>query len=93
MEGFEWDPKKAAANLDEHKVDFADAAVSLSDPLALTTDDPDSVDEQRFITLAMDPQARLLVTVHAQAEENTRIISSRKASPGERKHYMRHKDA
>jgi uncharacterized protein len=87
MEGFDWDPKKAATNLRDHKVDFADAAVSLSDPMALTIDDPDAVDEQRFITVAMDPQARLLLTVHAQDEELTRIVSSRKASPGEQKQY------
>ena len=55
--------------------------------MALTIDDPDAVDEQRFITVAMDPQDRLLLTVHAQDEELTRIVSSRKASPGERKRY------
>ena len=29
MEGFEWDPVKAAENLKKHEIDFADAAVAL----------------------------------------------------------------
>ena len=42
MDGFEWDPAKAAANLAKHKVDFADAALSLEDLRALTISDPDA---------------------------------------------------
>ena len=38
---FEWDPGKAAANLEKHGVDFADAAVALEDQCALTIEDPD----------------------------------------------------
>ena len=87
MDGFEWDPDKATANLAKHQVDFADAAASLSDEMALTRDDPDAQGEQRFVTVAMDPQGRLLVVVHAEAGPNTRIISARQASPGETKAY------
>lgn len=36
MDGFEWDPRQAAANLAKHRVDFADAALALEDPRALT---------------------------------------------------------
>lgn len=32
----EWDPDKAAENLEKHGVDFADAATILSDEMALT---------------------------------------------------------
>lgn len=92
MDGFEWDPGKAEANLLKHGVDFADAAVSLEDPNALTAPDPDAVDEERFVTMAMDPNGRVLITVYAYAGENLRIISARKASPGERKRYQ-HPDA
>jgi len=45
MDGFEWDARKASANLIKHGVDFADAAVSLEDVRALTAPDPDAVDE------------------------------------------------
>jgi uncharacterized DUF497 family protein len=87
MDGFEWDPAKAASNLRKHKVDFADAAVSLEDPRSLTTPDPDAAGEERFVTLAADPEGRVLVTVYSYSGDNRRIISARKANPGERKRY------
>ena len=88
MDGYEWDPAKAAANLKKHKVDFADAAVSLEDPKAFVVPDPDASGEERFICLAADPEGRVLVRVYARDEDDkVRIISSRKASPGERRQY------
>jgi hypothetical protein len=87
MHGYEWDPAKAAANLKRHKVDFADAALSLEDPDALIATDPDASDEERFICLAADPEGRALVTVYAHRGNNIRIISSRAASRGERRRY------
>lgn len=87
MDGYEWDPAKAAANFAKHKVDFADAALSLEDSLALTMPDPHAVGEERFVALAADPTGRILVTVFAHAGANVRIISARRASPGERKRY------
>jgi uncharacterized DUF497 family protein len=89
VDGYEWDPAKAAANLAKHKVHFADAALSLEDPRALTMPDPDAVDEERFIALAADPTGRVLVTLFTYAGSNIRIISARRASPGERKRYER----
>jgi uncharacterized DUF497 family protein len=87
MDGFEWNPAKAAANLAKHKVDFADAALSLEDPRALTIADPDAIGVDRFITLAADPTGRILITVYSYSGTNRRIISARKASSGERKRY------
>jgi len=89
VEGYEWDPAKAAANLAKHRVDFSDAALSLEDARALTIPDPDSVGEERFVTLAADPTGRVLVTVFVHVGTNVRIISARRASPGERKRYER----
>ena len=87
VDGYEWDPAKAAANLAKHKVHFADAALSLEDPRTLTIRDPDAVGEERFVALAADPAGRVLVTVFAYVGANVRIISARRASPGERKRY------
>ena len=87
MEGYEWDSAKAVANLRRHGVDFADAALSLEDPSALTVADPDATGEERFICLGSDPAARILVTVFAHRGKNIRIISSRRASPAERRRY------
>jgi hypothetical protein len=87
MDGYEWDPEKAAQNLKKHGVDFADAAISLEDPNALTDTDPDASDEERYVCLGADPEGHLLVTVYTYRGENLRIISSRSASPGERRRY------
>jgi uncharacterized protein len=84
---YEWDPAKAAANLRKHRVSFADAALSLEDPRALTIPDPDASGEERFVCLAPDPAGRVLVTIFTPRGLNTRIISSRKASRAERQAY------
>ncbi|HWR71859.1 MAG TPA: BrnT family toxin, partial [Nitrospirota bacterium] len=48
---FEWDEKKARANLIKHGVSFHEGASAFGDPLALTFDDPDhSIGEHRFLT-------------------------------------------
>ena len=87
MDGYEWDPAKAATNLKKHGVDFADAAVSLEDPAALVIPDPDASGEERFLCLAMDPNGRILVTIYSYVGSKTRSISSRRASRGERQSY------
>ncbi len=84
---YEWDPAKASANLAKHAVRFADAALSLEDPAALTMPDPDSAGEARFICLASDPRGRVLVTVFTWRGPRIRIISSRRASRAERRSY------
>lgn len=83
----EFDPAKAASNLRKHRVSFADAEQALRDPMARTIDDPDSTDEQRFVTLGMDALGRILVVIHTTRGDRTRLISARKASRGESEHY------
>lgn len=85
--GIEFDPAKAAANLKKHGVSFAHAEQALRDPMALTIEDPDATDEDRYITLGMDALGRLLVAVHTPRDERTRLISARKASPREAEQY------
>jgi len=84
---YEWDPAKAKVNLRKHRVSFADAALALEDPRALTMADPDASGEQRFVSLGSDPIGRVLVTVFTLRGRRTRIISSRKASRNERRAY------
>jgi uncharacterized DUF497 family protein len=84
---FEWDPAKAAANLEKHGVDFADAVSVLSDDLALTVQDPDSESEERFVSLGTDAYERLLVVVYTWRDERIRIISARRATGRERRRY------
>jgi len=83
----EFDPDKARANLKKHGVSFAHAEQALRDPMALTIEDPDAEDEQRLVTLGSDALGRILVVVHTKRGERTRLISARKASPGEARAY------
>lgn len=55
--------------------------------MAFTIEDPDPIGEQRFVSLGMDALGRVLVVVHTQREERTRVISARKASRGESEQY------
>lgn len=84
---FDFDPAKACSNIRKHGVSFAHAEQALRDELAVTVEDPDAVGEQRFVTLGMDALGRVLVVVHTQREERTRVISARKASRGESEQY------
>jgi uncharacterized protein len=85
---FEWDPHKAAQNLRKHGVSFQEAATVFGDPLALTYDDTGhSASEQRFITVGISSAGRVLIVAHADRGENIRIVSARKTTRHERKHY------
>lgn len=85
----EWNRKKAEANLRKHGVDFADAAVALEDENALTIEDTD-FEERRFRTLALGPEIKVLLVVHAESDESKiRIISARKANRSETMQYYR----
>lgn len=84
---FEFDPAKARSKLQKHGVSFSHAERALRDPMAFMIDDPDSQGEQRSVSLGMDALGRVLVVVHTQRGERTRLISDRKASRGEADKY------
>ena len=83
----EFDPTKARTNLRKHGVSFAHAEQALLDPMAFTIEDPDSRGEQRFVSLGTDSLGRVIVVIHTQRDERTRLISARKASRGEADQY------
>ena len=85
---FEWDPPKAAANLRTHEVSFAEAVTVLEDDFALTREDPDAVEEQRFVTLGLSDRGNLVVVVYAYREPDTiRMISAWRANRRQRVQY------
>jgi len=85
---FDWDPKKAAANLRKHQVSFAEAATVLNDPLSVTAHDPDhSWEEGRHITVGLSNRFRPLIVSHADHGDRVRIISARQLTRGEREAY------
>lgn len=85
---FEWDTKKAAYNLAKHGVSFDDASTVFGDPLAGTILDPrHSVGEQRMVTIGHSADGSLIVVIHLEREDRTRIIGARRATPRERRKY------
>jgi hypothetical protein len=85
---FEWDPRKAAANLAKHGISFHEAATVFGDTLSITYPDPDhSADEHRFLIFGVSAQGRLLVVAHTERNPIVRIINARLATRMERKIY------
>ena len=85
--GFKHDLAKAAANIKKHGVSFSDAEGVLEDPLAVTVEDPDAKDEQRFTTVGLGSAGELLVLVWTERDGEFRPISARRPTRKERKYY------
>ena len=89
---FDWDPHKAAANLREHGVSFAEAVTVFTDDFALTREDPDAIGEQRIVTLGMSATGALLVVVFKHRDPDiVRPISASKANKPQRKQYEKNR--
>jgi len=85
---FEWNEKKAAANLRKRGVSFDEAATVFLDPLALSGHDPDhSEAEDRYITFGVSLLGRLLSVCHTYRPGAIRIVSARLATRSERQLY------
>ena len=90
---FEWDTKKAKANLKKHKVSFEEAKTIFNDPLLITFPDEEHSDaEERFISIGLSVTNKVLLAVHTERQETEdlliiRIVSGRKATASERRVY------
>lgn len=85
---FEWDERKAEANLKKHRVGFDEATTVFTDPFSITVHDPGhSADEQRYTDIGNSDKGRVLVVVYTERGSNIRIVSCRKATPSERTTY------
>lgn len=82
----EWDAGKRKANIAKHGIDFRDCASVFTDPCARIREDR-SHGEERSIVLGADDLARVLVVAYTWRGDAIRIISARRASPGERRTY------
>jgi hypothetical protein len=88
---YEWDPKKADANVKKHGVSFVEAATVFLDPLAVTFDDPDhSAGEHRHITIGTSTAGRVLFVATAERGDRIRVISARPATRREIHDYQEH---
>jgi len=89
----EWDLDKAESNLEDHHVDFVDAARIFDNPY-LNMEDTDSEGEQRFKALGVDDRGRLLVVIYTyrtdkNGNEIKRLISAWKADKKQGRQYAR----
>lgn len=84
---FEWDPRKADANLKKHGVSFTEAAEAFYDPNAIEfLDDVASDNEVRFQLIGIS-KVRLLFVGYTTRAERIRIITARKANAKQTKYY------
>jgi uncharacterized DUF497 family protein len=87
---FEWDEKKAQSNIRKHGISFEEAMSVFYDERAIEFfDDEHSEWEERFLLLGLSRKMNLLLICHCYRESNgtIRIISARKATKNEAKHY------
>ena len=89
---FEWDPQKEKLNKEKHAISFEEAATVFLDPLASSIVDSDHSElENRWVTLGLSQNGKLLVNCHTFKMENgaatIRIFSCRKATKTEKKQY------
>ncbi len=83
---YQWDSKKAEANLSKHKVAF-DAAKDFDWEVAIERRDERKHDEVRTIAMSFIGE-RLYVMVLTRRFNQVRIISLRKANKDEIKYYV-----
>jgi len=85
---FEWDPKKAKANLAKHGVSFEEAMTVFADPLArIFNDEPHSIGGRREIIIGHSDHQRLVLVSFTGPDDRIRILSARAATRLERKDY------
>lgn len=94
---FEWDENKNRANVEKHGIDFRQAQVVFEDRYLLTFED------QRFeygelretsigrMPLVSKGETIVVVVIHTERNDITRLISARKATKQERRVYEQQK--
>jgi hypothetical protein len=90
---FSWDPRKAIANFEKHRVSFEEAATIFADPERLDWEDLTHAEHEiRYKRIGLSVERNVLLVVYTlrrshDGKETIRIISARSASRKERKAY------
>ena len=85
---FEWDDDKAIINVSKHGVSFEEACTVFDDDLMVTEADWfHSNEEDRYISIGLSLQGRLLLVSYTERVRAIRIISARKATSKEKYSY------
>lgn len=88
---FEWDEQKSKLNAKKHGITFHEASTVFYDEMAIEFyDDEHSEWEDRFLLLGLSNRLNLLLVSYSYKEKEgtIRLISARKATKNESKHYF-----
>ena len=84
---FEWDEAKNRANIAKHGIDFHDAKRVFDGPIYTDEETEYHFGEYRFRTLGLLDGLVVLMVVHTDRDDLTRLISAREATPNERRKF------
>ncbi|CAG8871321.1 hypothetical protein PS627_04392 [Pseudomonas fluorescens] len=85
---FEWDKAKNLINIRKHGIDFSDVPAMFEHPVVALRDDRMSYGEERWVGIGLITRF-IGVVVYTERRGNViRIISARKATREEAKHYV-----
>jgi len=91
MVRFSWDERKNRANRRKHGVSFEAATRVFRDPFVIFEQDREIEGDERWQAIGRADEVVLLLVAHGYEQENDeeriRIISARKATPGEAEAY------
>jgi uncharacterized DUF497 family protein len=84
---FEWDRRKASANLRKHSVGFETGCEVFFDPFIYWMDSEVVDGEERETVIGMTGGWELLVVVYVEQRDSIRLISAHPATRQERRTY------
>jgi len=92
---FTWDEDKSRRNLAKHKISFETARLVFEDPFHVSRLERVVEGEERWQTMGLIGAVVIVLVAHTYGEEEDetviRIISARKATSHERRHYDRNR--
>lgn len=86
MHTFEWDEDKNATNLAKHGISFEEAMTIFEGPV-VTLEDDGADGEVRERSFGLLNGTVVICVIHTDRGEAIRLISARKATKQERKHF------
>lgn len=84
---FEWDEAKNRINIRKHGIDFQDAIDVFNHPVLTAIDQREEYGEDRWVALGWIAAVVGVVVYVERSEDVIRIISARKATRQELRHY------
>ena len=83
---FDWNPAKAASNVEKHKIRFVDAITVFNDPMHFNVTKPEH-GEVRYIAIGMMHNGLMTAVVYTDRANIRRIISARNVRKNEQREY------